>query len=92
MCSNSTSTQFPQPCSRQSTNFSLVESGLFPTSEGGMSATSFPHSSFLRVISVVILWSVQVINALMLWSVQVITVVMLWSVQVINVVISGLYR
>ena len=33
---------------------------LFPTSEGGMSAASFLHSSSLQVINAVMLWSVHV--------------------------------
>ena len=38
----------------------LVEHTLFSTLEGGMSAVSFLHSSFLQVINAVMLWPVHV--------------------------------
>ena len=38
----------------------LVEHRLFLTLEGGMSAASFLHSSFLQVINAVMLWPVHV--------------------------------
>ena len=54
------SQQSPQGCSRNSANIRLVEHISFPTSEGGMAAASFLHSSFLQAISAVMLWPVHV--------------------------------
>ena len=57
------SQQSPQGCPQNSANVCLVEHRSFLTSEGGMSATSFtsfPHSLFLKAISVVMLWPVHV--------------------------------
>ena len=56
----SVSQQFPQGCPRNSANICLVEHRSFPTLEGGMSAASFLHSSFLQAISAVKLWLVHV--------------------------------
>ena len=54
------SQQSPQGCLRNSANIGLVENRLFSISEGGMSATSFLHSSFLQAVSAVMLWPVYV--------------------------------
>ena len=54
------SQQSPQGCPRNSVNISLVEHRLFSTLEGGMSAASFLHSSFLQVVNAVMLWPVHV--------------------------------
>ena len=47
---------------RNSANICLVEHKSFSTLEGGMSATSFLHSSFLQAINAVMLWPVHVQN------------------------------
>ena len=52
--------QSPQGCLRNSANICLVEHRSFSTLEGGMSATSFLHSSFLQAINAVMLWLVCV--------------------------------
>ena len=49
-----------QGCPRNSANVCQVEHRSFSTLEGGMSAASFLHSSFLRAISAVMLWPVHV--------------------------------
>ena len=54
------SQQSPQGCPQNSANVCLVEHRSFPTSEGGMSAASFLHSSFLQAINAVMLWPVHV--------------------------------
>ena len=54
------SQQSPQGCPRNSANICLVEHRSFSTLEGGMSAASFLHSSFLQAISAVMLWLVHV--------------------------------
>ena len=54
------SQQSPQGCPRNSANICLVEHRSFSTLEGGMSATSFLHSSFLQAISALMLWPVHV--------------------------------
>ena len=54
------SQQSPQGCPRNSANIHLVEHRSFSTLEGGMSAASFLHSSFLRAISATMLWPVHV--------------------------------
>ena len=54
------SQQFPQGCPRNSANICLVEHRSFSTLEGGMSAASFLHSSFLQAINPVMLWPVHV--------------------------------
>ena len=54
------SQQSPQSCPRNSTNICLVEHKSFPIPEGGMSAASLLHSSFLQAISAVMLWPVHV--------------------------------
>ena len=54
------SQQSPQGCPRNSVNVCLVEHRSFSTLEGGMSAASFLHSSFLQKISAVVLWPVHV--------------------------------
>ena len=48
--------QSPQGCPRNSANICLVEHRSFSTLEGGMSAASFLHSSFLQAINAVMLW------------------------------------
>ena len=50
----------PQGCPRNSTNVCLVEHWSFPTSDGGTSAASFLHSSFLQAIDTVMLQPVHV--------------------------------
>ena len=54
------SQQSPQGWPRSSSNICLVEHRSFSTLEGGMSAASFPHSSFLQAINAVMLWPVHV--------------------------------
>ena len=54
------SQQSPQGCPRNSANICLVEHRSFLTLEGGMSAASFLHSSFLQAINAVMLWLVRV--------------------------------
>ena len=54
------SQQSPQGCHRNSANICLVEHRSFSTLEGGMSAASFLHSSFLQAIGAVMLWPVYV--------------------------------
>ena len=54
------SRQSPQGCPRNSADVCLVEHISFPTSEGGMSAASFLHSSFLQATSAVMLWPIHV--------------------------------
>ena len=54
------SQQSPQGCSRNSASICLVDHRSFSTLEGGMSAASFLHSSFLQAISAVMLWPVHV--------------------------------
>ena len=54
------SQQSPQGCPRNSANICLVEHRSFSTLEGGMSAASFLHSSFLQAINAVMLWLVRV--------------------------------
>ena len=56
----SASQHSPQCCPRNSANVCLVEHRSFPTSDGGMSAASFLHSSFLQAVKAVMLWPVQV--------------------------------
>ena len=50
----------PQGCPRNSSNICLSENTSFSTLEGGMSISFFLHSSFLQVISAVMLWPVHV--------------------------------
>ena len=50
------SQQSPQGCPRNSANICLVQHRSFSTMEGGMSAASFLHSSFLQAVSAVMLW------------------------------------
>ena len=50
--------QSPHGCPRN--NICLVEHRSFPTLEGGMSTSSFLHSSFLQAINAVMLWPVHV--------------------------------
>ena len=54
------SQQSSQGCPRNSANICMVEHRSFLTLEGGMSATSFLHSSFLQAINAVMLWLVCV--------------------------------
>ena len=54
------SQQSPQGCPRNSTNICLVEHRSFSALEGGMSAASFLHSSFLQAVSAVMLWPVHI--------------------------------
>ena len=54
------SQQSPQGCPRNSTNICLVEHRSFSTLEGGMSAASFLHSSFLQAVSAMMLCLVRV--------------------------------
>ena len=54
------SQQSPQGCPRNSANICLVEHRSFSTLEGGMSAVSFLHSSFLQAVNAVMLWPVHV--------------------------------
>ena len=56
--------QSPQRCLRNSANICLVEHRSFSTLEGGMSAASFLHSSFLQAINAEMLWPVHVQNFL----------------------------
>ena len=56
------SQQSPQGCPRNSAHICLVEHRSFSTLEGGLSATSFLHSSSLRAINAVMLWPVHVQN------------------------------
>ena len=51
--------QSPQSCPGNSANICLVEHRSFSTLEGGMSAASFLHSSFLQAINAVMLWLVH---------------------------------
>ena len=53
------SQQSPQGCPRNSANICLVEHRSFSTLEGGMSAASFLHSSFLQAVNAVMLWLVR---------------------------------
>ena len=50
------SRQSPQGCPRNSANICLVERISFSAFEGGMSAASFLHSSFLQAVNAVMLW------------------------------------
>ena len=52
--------QSPQGCPRNSANICFVEHRSFSNLEGGMSAASFFHSSFLKAVSAVTLWPVNV--------------------------------
>ena len=54
------SQQSPQGCPRNSANICLAEHRSLSTLEGGMSAASFLHSSFLQAVSAVMLWLVRV--------------------------------
>ena len=54
------SQQSPQGCPRNSANICLVEHRSFSALEGGMSAASFLHSSFLQAVNAVMLWLVRV--------------------------------
>ena len=54
------SQQTPQGCPRNSANICLVEHRSLSTLEGGMSAASFLHSSFLQAVNAVMLWLVCV--------------------------------
>ena len=54
------SQQSPQGCPRNSTNICLVEHRSLSTLEGGMSAASFLHSSFLQAVNAVMFWLVCV--------------------------------
>ena len=54
------SQQSPQGCPRNSANICLVEHRSFSTLEGGMSAASFLHSSFLQAVNAVMLWPIHV--------------------------------
>ena len=54
------SQQSPQGCLRNSANICLVEHWSFSTLEGGMSAASFLHSSFLQAVNAVMFWPVHV--------------------------------
>ena len=47
-------------CPRNSANVCLVEHRSFPTSEGGMSAASFLHSSFFQAVNAVMHCDVRV--------------------------------
>ena len=53
------SQQSPQGCPRNSANICLVEHRSFSAFEGGMSAASFLHSSFLQAVNAVMLWLVR---------------------------------
>ena len=53
------SQQSPQSYPRNSANICLVEHRLFSAFEGGMSAASFLHSSFLQAVNAVMLWLVR---------------------------------
>ena len=52
------SQKYPQGCPRNSGNVCLDEHRSFSTLEGGMSAASFLHSSFLQAINAAMLWPV----------------------------------
>ena len=52
--------QSPQGCPRNSASICLFEHRWFSAFEGGMSAASFLHSSFLQAINAVMLWLVSV--------------------------------
>ena len=54
------SQQSPQGCPRNSANICLVELRSFSTSQGGMSAVSFLHSSFIQATNAVMLWPFHV--------------------------------
>ena len=49
----------PQGCPRNSANICLVEHRSFSALEGGMSAVSFLHSSFLQAVNAVMLWRIR---------------------------------
>ena len=53
------SQQSPQGCPRNSANICLVEHRSFSALEGGTSAASFLHSSFLQAFNAVMLWLVR---------------------------------
>ena len=53
------SQQSPQVCPRNSANICLAEHRSFSAFEGGMSAASFLHSSFLQAVNAVMLWLVR---------------------------------
>ena len=57
------SQQSPQGCSQNCVSICVVGHRLFLTLKGVMSAASFLHSSFLQVISAVMLWPVHVQKA-----------------------------
>ena len=61
---NPVSQQSPQGCPGNSANICLVEHSSFSTLEGGMSADSFLHSSFLQAINAEMLWLVHVFKVL----------------------------
>ena len=54
------SQQSPRGCPQNSTNICLVEHRSLSTLEGGMSAASFLHSSFLQAVNAVMFWLVCV--------------------------------
>ena len=54
------SQQSPQGFPRNRASICLVEHRSFSTFEGGMSAASFLHSSFLQAVNAVMLWLVHV--------------------------------
>ena len=54
------SQQSPQDFPKSSARVGLVKHGSFPTLEGGMSAASFLHSSFLQANNAVMLWPFHV--------------------------------
>ena len=54
------SQQSPQGCPRNSANIRLIEHRSISTLEGGMSAASFLHTSFLQAINAVMVWPVHV--------------------------------
>ena len=56
----SVSQQSAQGCSQNSANICLLELRSLSTLEGGMSAASFFHSSFLQVINTMMRWPVNV--------------------------------
>ena len=53
------SQQSPRGCPRNSAHICLVEHRSFSAFEGGMSAASFLHSSFLQAVNAVMLWLVR---------------------------------
>ena len=53
------SQQSPEGCPRNSANICLVEHRSFSTLEGGMSAASFLHPSFLQAVNAVMLVRVE---------------------------------